>query len=381
MTENTRLDDLDVKLPTFPVHALPSWLAEYVKALAEEKQTPLDLPGVIVLGVLAACAGGRAVVEVRTGWREPTNLYAVVVADPGHRKSPPVAAAVKPLLDVEALLTERAAAQIVEAEILRDIETRTADRHRASAARATDEEARNRAKADAVGAAMAAEAITVPTLPRLFADDVTPEALGTLLADNGGRMAILSAEGGIFDVFAGRYSSVPNLDPLLKGHAGDTIRVDRKGRRPEFVRFPALTMVLAVQPEVLQTIGANRSFRGRGLLARKVLTAEPYGADGEDLAELFRELADLGLDVSVSARSPYYPGWTVMILMRRKPPTPTGSTRRRGPDGGNPRPMVESSRSVSGQDRRERGHVPRLCPLPCAEVVLKHCRRPVRPVE
>lgn len=56
-----------------------------------------------------------------------------------------------------------------------------------------------------MSAAGQAKAIEVPVLPRLVADDVTPEAAASLLADHGGRLAIISAEGGIFDTMAGRY--------------------------------------------------------------------------------------------------------------------------------------------------------------------------------
>src|SRR5689334_19314118 len=41
---------------------------------------------------------------------------------------------------------------------------------------------------------------------------------------------------------------------------------------------------------------------------RPVLTAEPYGIDGADLAELLAELAALDLDVHLDGYSPYYPG-------------------------------------------------------------------------
>ena len=56
---------------------------------------------------------------------------------------------------------------------------------------------------------MNAEAITVPAMPRLVADDVTSEAAASLLAEQGGRLAVLSAEGGIFTTLAGRYSGAP----------------------------------------------------------------------------------------------------------------------------------------------------------------------------
>jgi hypothetical protein len=69
---------------------------------------------------------------------------------------------------------------------------------------------------------------------------------------------------------AGRYSSggQPNLDVYLKGHSGSMLRVDRKGRPAEHVQQPALTVGLAVQPDVLRSLSGEPGFRGRGLLAR-----------------------------------------------------------------------------------------------------------------
>ena len=79
----------------------------------------------------------------------------------------------------------------------------------------------------------------MPNVPRLVADDVTPEAAGTLLAEQNGRLGILSAEGGILGIIAGRYNNnIPNMDIWLKGHSGDPIRIDRKGRPPEYIPNP-----------------------------------------------------------------------------------------------------------------------------------------------
>jgi replicative DNA helicase len=71
----------------------------------------------------------------------------------------------------------------------------------------------------------------------------------------------------------------PTFGVYLKGHAGDQLRVDRKGRPPEHVDRPALTVGLAVQPEVLRQIADRPGFRGRGLLAR-FLWALPVGTVG-----------------------------------------------------------------------------------------------------
>lgn len=83
-------------------------------------------------------------------------------------------------------------------------------------------------------------------------------------------MAVMSAEGGVFEVMAGRYSATatPNIDVYLKGHAGDTLRVDRVGRPSDFIERPALTLGLAVQPDVLRGLTDKPGFRGRGLLGR-----------------------------------------------------------------------------------------------------------------
>lgn len=259
----------------FPTDALPEWVREWVLAEAEATQTPADLPACCALGVLGACGGGRAVVEARPGWREPVNLYLLPVLPPGARKSPVIAAATRPLYDAEEEQAARAHGEIAEAAILRDIAGKAAEKASRAAANAAADR-RDALSAEAVSAANAAESIEIPTVPRLIADDVTPEAVGSLLAEHGGRMAIISAEGGIFEVISGRYSnSIPNLDVWLKGHAGDPLRVDRKGRPSEYVRHPALTMLLTVQPAVLGALARNGVFRGRGLTARFLYAIPP----------------------------------------------------------------------------------------------------------
>jgi len=263
----------------FPVQALPGWLADMVAAVAEFTQTPPDLAGCIALAVLSAAAGGRVEVEVRGSWREPANLFTVVVLPPGSRKSAVFTALVRPLLAAEATLIERTRPVIVEAELALRVAAKAADRAANAAAAATDSAGRDRLLAEAAAAAMNANSITVPTLPRLVADDVTSEQAASLLAEQGGRLAVLSPEGGIFATLAGRYSGAPNLEVFLKGHAGDMLRVDRRSRPAEHVDRPALTLGLAVQPEVLRDIAQMPGFRGKGLLAR-ILFAVPENTVG-----------------------------------------------------------------------------------------------------
>ncbi|MCA2215812.1 DUF3987 domain-containing protein [Jidongwangia harbinensis] len=263
---------------SFPVDVLPAWVSGMVEAVTEFTQTPPDLAGCIALAALSTAAGGRAEVEVRGSWREPANLFTVVVLPPGSRKSAVFAALIRPLLAAEAALVERTKPAIVEADLALRVAAKAADRM-ANAAAAADPARREQLLADATAAAMDAEAITVPALPRLVADDVTSEQAASLLAEQGGRLAVLSPEGGIFATLAGRYSGAPNLEVFLKGHAGDMLRVDRRSRPAEHVDRPALTLGLAVQPEVLRDIAQMPGFRGKGPLGR-ILFAVPENTVG-----------------------------------------------------------------------------------------------------
>jgi replicative DNA helicase len=72
--------------PTFPVEVLPSWLGEYVAAVATATQTPPDLAGMLALAVLATVAAGAVEVQPRPGWQEPLCLFVAVGMDAGTRK-------------------------------------------------------------------------------------------------------------------------------------------------------------------------------------------------------------------------------------------------------------------------------------------------------
>ena len=265
-------------LPVFPAELLPTWVAEQVFAVAEFTQTPIDLAGSLALACLSTASGGWVVVEVRGSWREPTNLYTVVVLPPGSRKSAVFAAMIAPILAAEKALIKRTAPAIIEAEIGSKVATKAAEKAAQAAANA-DVSVRDTLIAEATAAAMDAEAIIVPAKPQLVADDVTSETAAHLLAQQNGRLAVLSPEGGIFATIAGRYSGTPNLEVFLKGHAGDMMRVGRLSRDAEHVDQPALTMGLAVQPEILRDIANMPGFRGLGLLAR-ILFAIPENTVG-----------------------------------------------------------------------------------------------------
>jgi replicative DNA helicase len=261
--------DRSADLPVFPVAGLPTWLGSFVLAEAEATQTPVDMAAMFVLAALATVAGGHVQVEPVPGWREGVNLFIAVAMEPGSRKSATHRDAVSPIVAYERLLVEQAQPDIAEQATIRRIAEASLSKAEKAAASAKDPIQRLAYEDEARTFASALERLAIPAAPRLFTADVTPEELASLLHENQGRMAVLSAEGGIFDIMAGRYSAgMPNIDVYLAGHAGDVIRVDRRGRAPEYVDRPALTIGLAVQPWVLAKAARVGDFSGRGLFDR-----------------------------------------------------------------------------------------------------------------
>jgi replicative DNA helicase len=223
----------------------------------------------LVLSIIGAACAKRVRIQVKPGYQEPLNIYTVTALPPANRKSPVFSHVIKSLEDYEREEARRTALEIAQKQAARKIKESKLKKiqERAATAKGLDVESLIE-QATSLAAELAATPASVPT--RCIADDCTPEKLTTLLGDQSGRIAVLSPEGDVFDLMAGRYStnSKPNLGGYLKGHSGDTLRVDRVGRLPEFIKQPAITFGLAVQPEVITGLATKPGFRGRGLLAR-----------------------------------------------------------------------------------------------------------------
>ncbi len=255
------------RLPPLPVEALPPVLAAYVAEVAASSQIPPDMAAMLGLSVISAAAGRRCLVQIGRTHSEPLNLFCAVVMEPGSRKSA-IMDMTAPLREHEAVLVQQEGPMIAAAKEARAVEEKRTAHLREQAAKEKDGQKRAEMLTDLQG--LAANYTEVPAVPRLLADNITTETVATLMSENEGALALLSPEGGLFGILAGRYSGKgePDLDVFLKGHAGDEIRVDRKSRPPDFVRRPALTVGLLVQPDVIASLADSPSFRGRGLLGR-----------------------------------------------------------------------------------------------------------------
>ena len=251
-------------LPSFPIDCLPSRLRSYVEAVAIHTQTPVDMAAGAALGVLAACLQGKVKVEGNIGHYEQTSLYIFLIAQPGSRKSAVIHAMTAAIEDYEQKYNEgnKTAMRRNKQEresLQRDINRLT---RQLEVKYDTLTELELQHTQDKL--------VELPEIKplQIFTDDCTSESMIRLLRDNHGRMALISAEGGAFDNIVGRYTKKPNLDVWLKGICGDTIRVDRINREPDYIRNPALSMIISAQPGVLSELMQSSLLDGRGFLAR-----------------------------------------------------------------------------------------------------------------
>ena len=97
----------EVNLPPFPVKSLPWPLGEWVTAVSQNTETPTDMAAVCALAVLSCTVQGKFVVSPKNHYSEPLNLYFLIVANSGERKSAIVRLMTQPIYQYERKENER----------------------------------------------------------------------------------------------------------------------------------------------------------------------------------------------------------------------------------------------------------------------------------
>lgn len=265
-------------IPPMALTGLPPVLREHVEAVAEAVQVPTDLALLMDLGALAVACQGVAQVDLGSH-REPLSLYVLTVLPSGERKSAVVKEAVRPIHAHERAWRERTSLSTrVARAYMRALEKRQ-DKAERVLATADDDDQRRQAMADLTAVVKEIAEADPGIEPTLLVDDSTPEALAQVLHEQG-RAGVMSAEGGLFDLIAGRYSDgVPNLDLVLKAYDAEPVRVHRKTSEALEIAEPHLSLALSVQPVVAERVARNRSLVETGLLPR-FLTSAPQSMVG-----------------------------------------------------------------------------------------------------
>jgi len=256
----------DVEVTAMSAECFTGWFGDMVKAVSKSTETPIELPAMLGLSVLATACQKKFVISPEPGYQEPLNLWTVVALQSGNRKSAVLDLMALPLLDWEMEEYGQISPEIKKSETERKNQEARINFLRSKYAKADPSELDELEKE----ICQLEEALPeIPSIPRLWAQDITPEKLGQIMAEHEEKISILSDEGGIFDILAGRYNAgIPNLDIFLQAHAGTPVRVDRSSRKSVRLEAPALTLGLSPQPDVLRSLADKPGFRGRGLLAR-----------------------------------------------------------------------------------------------------------------
>ncbi|MFI6662525.1 YfjI family protein [Streptomyces sp. NPDC050523] len=249
-------------------------IGEMAQAVSTSLQVPVDIPAWFGMATASAAIGGRRTVSPKPDWSEPVTLYCMTVAAPGEKKSPSRAAMVAPLVQEEQIRKAADKVTVAKDEQDRRIAEACVGAAEASVIKAKNAQTRQAAKQELSAVRDELEQLGEPkVVTQMLADDTTPEAAAGVLAEQGERLAVISAEGGFLGNIGGRYSNQPNLEVVLKAWSHEPHTVNRKSGPPLFLTRPNLTLALAVQPGLLSGLGDTAEvFESRGFTGRFVFS-------------------------------------------------------------------------------------------------------------
>jgi hypothetical protein len=249
----------------FPIEAAPHYLADLCKAIALEVQVPIELPYFAAMSVLAAATIGKVEIVVKGRYKEHLSFYNIIGLGSGNRKS-------------EVLKTLRMPLVEIESDLIAQVKP---ERSRQIAERKTYEQALEGLQAKARGKGVTPALMVdienarekldkckVMPLPKIFADNVTPEKHAALIAEHGS-ISIIEPEGGFFEGLS-RYGNnkTAQVDYLNKAYGGEAFRVDRQGGDSIIAENPHSVLHFSIQPHLVHAIRSNADFMGTGFANR-----------------------------------------------------------------------------------------------------------------
>lgn len=283
--------DREAELPPFPIeHLRPLEIRQFAEDLCETIDIEADVTGPVLIGVASIPALGRYSYDIGQHI-EYAPLWICSEALSADRKSPIVRKAMDPVREWERHETERLRPELARQIERREIQRARLKKLRNTAATAKEHDRRHAAREEAEQLATEID----DAIPRfgLLGQDVTPEAMPKILAEHQGRLVLSSAEGGLLATIAGRYmSGLPNVDAFCQAYSCEQIFVDRVGRPHVAVEQPNLTIILTVQPVVLEALQSATYLRQTGYLPRFLFAKaksrvgkRKYRYQGEDSPE------------------------------------------------------------------------------------------------
>jgi hypothetical protein len=272
----------DIATP-YPIDALPPIMRDAVIEVAEETQAPLAMIAVSALCAASAALQGHINIQRKPGLAGPINIFALVIAMSGERKSTVDRFFARAISQWCAEQLEALKPEIAQHRAALDSHNSVKSGIVALIQAATKKG--NQKEVERLTAQLAEHETKRPkpvTIPDMLLEDMTAEALVDRL-DKFPVKYLRTAEGG--NLFGG-YSmnsqrSTYTLAVLNKAWDGDPINMQRKISSSANVPNPRLTASIMVQPQMLRNYLREQGItaRGIGFLAR-FLVCEPISTQG-----------------------------------------------------------------------------------------------------
>ena len=261
----------------FPIESVPHYLSDLCSAIALEVQVPIELPYFAALSVLAAASNGKVEVIVKGRHKEQLSFYNIIGLGSGNRKSEVLKTLRLPLVEIESDLIAQ-----VKPVRARQIAERKAYEQALEGlqAKARSKGVTPSTLADIEAATEKLAKCQVQPLPKIFADNVTPEKHAALIAEHGSS-SIIEPEGGFFEGLS-RYGNNKSaqVDYLNKSYGGEAFRVDRQGGDSIHAEQPHCVLHFSIQPHLILAIRNNPDFMGTGF-ANRFLFCLPQSLIGQ----------------------------------------------------------------------------------------------------
>lgn len=192
-------------------------LGDYARAISESLQVSEDMAAVAVLGVISLSAMGNFYIEPKTDWVEPLNLYILITARPSERKTPVLKEVSAPVYEYVKEENQRRRPLYDRYLMQKKILENKVSNLISTASKVSKEKKPAASMFDVFDAQQELSDLEEVTLLKLIVDDITPEAMVKVMKENDEKIAMVTAEGGVFGMLAGRYSTQPNIGYIPKG--------------------------------------------------------------------------------------------------------------------------------------------------------------------
>jgi len=251
-TEDESFNDMDLlkeRIPNvpFPWSSFPPYLSASLKDLAEDMAVQPEMCGVIALGILSTAVGSLVKsVEAKKGYKSSVNLWTVIIAGTGEKKTPVFNRLMKPVHQYQKQLIDKHKKDYQVWENNQKVA-------QAAAQKGTQQSQKNNPE---------------PKSPSLYTTDPTIEALIELLNDNKHGILLFQDEISGFLLSFDKYRGGKGGDreQYLSLWSSTAIKIDRVSKKL-YVPDPFLSLLGGLQPGKAVRLFGEDSFDD-GLITR-----------------------------------------------------------------------------------------------------------------